>query len=253
MTKFTALFGVIGRRRLKTVVQALGIWLVATIVATGLSVWANRASHSDESWLVLAAGWGASLLLLTGVIIFFQLAFANERVWTQAQYRLLPASDTKLYLANHSASLLALVAFWLVGGLIVLAVAAVSGVLAGGHFYGTVLDVVEMGLLLVVMTLFFWALISTENLLVATIRAFLPESRGSLITGILYVVTIVVVLWVLDRLTDLIALPFGGSVFSTQISDNASFVLATLSFTLLAALLTVLNIALLKRFVEPKA
>ncbi|WP_461215903.1 hypothetical protein [Lacticaseibacillus sp. GG6-2] len=252
MTKFTALLTTLGRRRLLTAVQALGLWLIATVAATLINIFANRHAGSHEAWSMLVISWGFVLLMLAGVVLFCQLAVANEKVWTRAQYRLLPMSDAKLYLANKGATALAFVAFWVVGLAVTILFIAMSGQLKWLHFHASFWDVASVAILFLVMTLFFWALLSTDNLLVHTIRAFLPESRGGLLTGILYIVTIVAVLWVLHGLQKLILLPFGGSILSSNISDSVGYA-AILIFGFITALLAALNIFLLKRFVEPKA
>lgn len=253
MTKFAALLTTLGRRRLLTVAQDLGFWLVATVAITVINIFANRHAGSGDAWQSLIVGWGLVLLGLTGMVLFWQLAFANEKVWTRAQYRLLPVSDTKLYLANKGATGLVFIAFWVVGLAVALLFIALSGQLSEIHFHGSFWEVASVFVLALVINLFFWALLSTDNLLVHTIRAFLPESRGSFVTAILYIVTIVAVLWALDGLKKLIVLPFGGMIFTSDLSDSTSYVLALLIFGCSTALLAALNIFLLKRFVEPKA
>lgn len=253
MTKFSALLTTLSRRRLLTAAQDLGFWLVATVAVTVINSFANRHAGSMTAWQSLIIGWGAVLLVLTGMVLFCQLAVANEKVWTRAQYRLLPMRDTTLYLANKSATAIAFIGFWVVGLAALLLFIVLSGQLKGIQFHASFWDVASVVALLLVMTLLFWALLSTDNLLVHTIRAFLPESRGALMTAILYIVTIVAVLWALDGLQKLIALPFGGSILSSNISDSASYVLALVAFGSTTALLAALNIFLLKRFVEAKA
>ena len=254
MTNFMALLKQLSHKRLALAGKNLAGWLVATVVATGLSVFSGRNSAFDENWLMVGVGWALAFLILGGIGFFFQLAWANERVWTRAQYRLLPISDFKLNLANQLATLQGFIGFWL-GGLVATgAFAAATGVLTQGrvHFDGTVGDVVEILLIIIVMHLFFWALISTENLLVKTVQAFLPEMRGKMITGGLYLVMIIVVVAALDKLMDLIQIPFGGGVMDPGVSDTMAFLLLLVTFVLTTAVLTALNTYLLKRFVEPK-
>ncbi|WP_054656136.1 hypothetical protein [Secundilactobacillus silagei] len=192
MTKFTALVPALLRDRFKSINRIILLMLVV-IVVNGVMLAIQNGVANIGSGFMSAIGFWSSLAFL---IVVIRMAMYNESVYQSDAIRLIPASDTKIYLSSLSATVLAMLYFGVVQAVINAIVAFASGNWSnyfmssdGGLSTMKVIGIVVMALLIFVTSIVMvWTTISLIHLIILSIGAFLPIGRQRLIRGILYIV-----------------------------------------------------------------
>lgn len=254
MTNFGKLFKVFNRSKFSTVNQLMVIELA--VIAISL-IWALVTGNmSQMSVLGTVSGW-AGLAYIVGFVLIARRA---ENAFTHDTYRLIPAKDTTFYLANLASSLvmfLYLIALQVVLHLIGIGIAwsqiraRMSGIMDMQSINGGEVAKAIVLVALVVLALFILALttVTLIHLTVSATNNFLPAAGKRVVDAILYIVVIILVI-------RLVAFFFGqvNQLMTTlNIQGTTNMVLPLLGMLVLAALESVLNIFLMKRWVETVA
>lgn len=250
VTSFKALFKVMSRGRFR-----LMNWVIlaelAVIAATLLWGFASDGiEHGDTFWVTLA--W--SMVAFT--VAFILLSVRMERVYTRDTYRLLPLGETKLYLTDLLSSVVMFVYFGIIQcGLYLITEAIDNRYLmtllqaVGGPHYTTgqafkvATGLVALGLALLILG---WTTISLVHLVISATNNFLPNTSRRLINVILYVIVILLVIritgFLFHEVNNLGQLIAGGVTAQFMINIGGALVIAAIE--------AVLNIVLLKKWVE---
>ncbi|WP_225359737.1 ABC transporter permease [Loigolactobacillus backii] len=247
MTKILALTTNLFRKKSNSVHAIVGLQLLALVITLINMLWKHTFDRIDPIGLTLSYGF------LAGLILFILLARRTEHVWTSSSARLLPITDTKLYLANLGSTLLSFIYFLvlelIIGG--ICSIGALSDIHAS---FQQILPYTATSLTTILaLTLYGWAFISLVHLLGVTISTWLPEMRSKFIYFVLYVVVGILLLKILSTMGNLLG-KFVTPLFTGQY--NATINPGLLSFSGILFLITIvfslLNIYLLKNWVETK-
>ncbi|UIF28463.1 hypothetical protein KB236_07870 [Levilactobacillus brevis] len=254
MTNFGKLFKVFNRNKFATVNQLMLIELAVIAVSLIWSlIWGNL---SQMSVLGTVSGWSG----LAYVVGFILISRRAENAFTHDTYRLIPAKDTTFYLANLFSSLvmfLYLIALQVILHLVGIGVAwsrinpELDGIMRLENISSAELAKGITLVILVVLALFILALttITLIHLTVSATNSFLPVAGKRVVDAILYIVVIVLVV-------RLVAFFFGqvNQLMTTlNLQGTTNMILPILGMLVLAALESVLNIFLMKRWVETVA
>jgi len=256
MTNFGKLFKVFNRSKFYAVNQLMLIELVAIAVSL---VWTLVSGNmSQMSFLGAVSGW-SGLAYLVGFVLISRQA---ELAFTHDTYRLIPAKDLTFYVANLVSSLvmfLYLILLQVGLHLIGLAVAwtkirakldtmimpgdlNINGPeIAKGIFLVTLIMLAVFILALTTVTLVHLTVSATNN--------FLPTAGKRVVDVILYIVVIGLIIrvgaFLMGQLNQVM------TTFNVQGTSNMVFPL--LGMLVLAVLESVLNVFLMKRWVETVA
>ncbi|GAX04646.1 ABC transporter permease protein [Secundilactobacillus pentosiphilus] len=246
MTKFTSLVPAFLRDRFKSLNRIILLMLIAIVATEIYTVVLNRAySGSDlQSYTSL---WSS----LAFLVAFIRLSKFNEDVYQHDAIRLIPASDTKIYLSNLCTTLIGLLYFMVVQFVLRLVVSLITGnSLMGVTGFGTSSNriaatiVIAFGIVIATIIMA-WATISLIHLIMLSIDAFLPIGRQKIIRGILYIV----ISFAIIRLGAVFFQIYGTLMNGLSLGWGAILALFGV-LVLVAALEVVANIFLMKKFVE---
>ncbi|MTV82309.1 hypothetical protein [Secundilactobacillus folii] len=251
MTNMTRLIPTFLKERFKAVNRLIMLMLTAIVATAVVQLFTNGVSNWETSLTGDVSFWSG----IAFFVIFIRLASFNEHIYVNDAFRLIPISDTKLYLSSYSASALAFLYYGVISAVLHGLVAFVTkGQLQvnfhieSSFFWSSAPVAVPMiivffflGLLLV------WMTISLIHLIMVSIAAFLPVGRQRLIRGVLYVVVSVVIIRVVMGLFQL----YSQFVMTSGLQLNGtSVLLAFLSVIIVLILESAANVLLMKRFVE---
>lgn len=250
MTKFTALLKVMSRDRFR-LINWLLVADIAVVAATLLWSFVRQGIQPGETFGV-ALAWS----MVAFIIAFVLLSVRIERVYTRDTYRLLPLGDTKLYLTNLFSSFAMFIYFGIVQLIIYLITEAVDNTYlteilrtVSGPSYTTMeaakicVGMLIMGLSLVILG---WTTISLVHLVISATNNFLPNASRRLINVVLYIIVIYLVVRVIGFLF------YEFNNFGQLIDGGGTthFLINILGVLVVAAIEAVLNIFILKKWVE---
>ncbi|QMU07195.1 hypothetical protein H3M12_06730 [Levilactobacillus suantsaii] len=236
--------------------QLLFFNLLAVVVTMVYQIW--RRGFAQLEMISTVTIWGS----IFGFVAFVLLARQNEQVVISDTYRLLPTSDTKLYLANLGTSLVALLYVGVIQVILLAVGTAMSGNIirmwlqlnihmsaAAWHdlaFYGT--SAVLWG---IVVALWAWAVITLIHFGTNTISAFLPNVQQRIIKVVLAIILTGVLLRFLTWFAEL------ESKLYAAFTGIASVLEGGVWFDLLGLVVVVIvvataNIVMMHRWVEAK-
>ncbi|GHP13206.1 hypothetical protein YK48G_06310 [Lentilactobacillus fungorum] len=207
MTSFSSITKALSRPKLSIINRIVIVDALAIIITILFQVYKGTLSGMDPVAITLTYSIFAYL------VAFVLLARNVEHTYTSSSYRLIPASDTKLYSASLLSALVAMVYMGLAQvGLALITSALDFPEIAGAArqmfsdiyqssdktSFGLNIFVIITGsiLLLIALALFCWATISLIHLIGNALTNFLPDSRQKFFRFVLYVVVIVVFLYV---------------------------------------------------------
>ncbi len=249
MTSFGRLLVTLWQEKNRTMYQMTGFGLIALVVFTIYGLF-NGGSLSIMSHISMVV-----FMLLT-IVLFILLARDQEHVWTSNKYRLIPVSDTKLYLANVLATVLTFVYFYILELVIMVIcdISEISSLTNIGNGYWP--QLLSGQLLMLAFLLFGWVFISTIHFVIVSVSAFLPAFRQRLIRVVLAIVIFIVVVNIVNCLQKLMSQILSNMFSSSLLGVSAStqlttaLLLGTLYFVISTVVLSALNVYLMKRWVE---
>lgn len=252
MTSMTSLISGLFRQRNRNVYLATGISLLVLLVTAGYTL-LHGLSLSN-----IGGDYGV-IMTLAMIAMLFILAVQNERVWTHNSYRLIPISDTKLYIGNMIATILSFIYFSVIQ-IVILIICNIGSYSVFGSISNHELLVLSSGSLLFILSFtFVWVFISMVNLILKSIAAFLPEIRQRLFRVLISLGVVVVVLYIFNTIEGFFgkfalqshSLNFNGSAdINLRISEV--FGVGTLYFAVIIVIMSLINIYLLEHWVETK-
>ncbi|MFD1670732.1 hypothetical protein ACFQ5M_01335 [Agrilactobacillus yilanensis] len=243
MTSLMTTFKTFLRPRFKTTSAFLIATFVATIISLIIIVWNTHSFKNTNisNFILMYAAIG-------GLALFIKLAQNIEIVWTHNYYRLIPISETKLYLSNFLATLVCLIYYSGVQVILFLLWELIlpTAQLQISLFSLPWLRLLPPAIVSVLLCLFWWVFISLIHMATNATAAFLPNTRVRLVRWLIYLVFIIIFSILISQFNRLIQFFFGNP-------DNASFLMLFTGLSLLIVIISAINIYLLKRWVETTA
>lgn len=195
MTKFTSLIPALLRDRFKAINRIIVLMLIAIVVTEVYVFFQAGTDNLGTSLMTYTILWSS----VASFIVFIRLSMFNENVYQNDSIRLIPASDTKVYLGSLCTTVIGLLYFMVVQFVLRLVVSLIAGNsitdligqifsgdgMSSGQSIGIILISLGIALVAIVMV---WTTISLIHLIMLSIDAFLPIGRQRIIRGILYVV-----------------------------------------------------------------
>lgn len=199
-------------------------------------------------------------LMIVNLVSIILLSRTNERVLTSSNYRLIPISDTKLYLSNILTTFLATVYLWIVETIInvvmdLIAMAinyskytqfreqiSSSDILAGFQFL----------LFMALATIVVWSGITLIHFIINLVSGFLPFGRQKFVLFLVYLVVIGLSLWGFNYIMVNIISAFFQSGFeiNTVKQVTSSLWIGSGIACIWIVIFSVINIYLMKRWIE---
>lgn len=256
MTATSQLWKALWRPKFKMSNQFLLLIATATLLST-LYVFV-KGDLTRDIFFGMFAGWSIFVIFMS----YFFLARQNERVNIEVTYRLIPVPEYKLYLVNLGTSLVA----WLYQMLVVFVAVVVMTSIALrtldwhqifgiNHLQVTMTpginDIAAIAGLILVMLgaiLWAWSAISLEHLLTEWIADYLPATRQKAVKGIVYIVLI----WAGIKLLATISHQLNHFLHFAFDPSTLPFYVSAGYLFLLLIITVIVNIYLLKRWVEAK-
>lgn len=229
----------------------LGIDLIALI---GICLWMLIKGNLDSN---TAIGTTLISFSIINFISFIMLSRVNERILTSNNYRLIPSTDTKLYLGNILTTFLVFVYLQILEGIINAIIYLLAGQdiesylnMSGSINFGTL---VQMILLIVLIPFLIWSAITLVHLLISFISGFLPFGSQRFVKFILYLIVIWAGVYVFRIITESI-FKMINSTLNQGISSLSQFNAVTwIGLGVIFAwivIISAINIYLQKRWVE---
>lgn len=250
MTSFGSVFKVMSKDRFRTTSKVI-LAELAVIAVTLLWTVATREVSAGEFFGVTASwSWPAFLA------VFIFMSVANEHVYTRDTYRLIPVGETKLYTTNLLSSFVMYLYFGIVQVVLYTITASIDAdfiksmldSIRGPEYTTLEASKVFIGLLLMGLALVIlgWTTISLVHLVVSATNNFLPNVSRRAINVVLYVVVIYLVVrvaaFMLHEVNNL------GGIMST--GGQGQFILNIVGILVIAVIEAVINVFLLKKWVE---
>lgn len=258
MTSLRRMSRVLLTDKIKTVGWIISFYLIAVVVSLLPDVFSGNLFTKQWSSLLLqhSMGWSGLATLLA----FIFLTWTSEKVYTSNRYRLIPISDTKLYLSNTFSSLIAFILVSLVQLIFVLIyylfnmkqISAMLSTSFAGVESRLWLFLLALVLASLAGILFWWAMISLIHLLTTAISRALPSNHQTLYKAIIYIVLIYIAIWMFTKLqgwlSQLSYLQY--MLYSSSVYTGPMW--TVLIMFVLAVILSICNILLLNKQVESK-
>ena len=195
---------------------------------------------------------------IVNFVSFIMLSRKNEHVFTSNNYRLIPVTDTTLYISNLFTTFVAFVYLQILEAIIAAILYAIGnfGNIGSGDFSGSTSG---MGLLfgavvfMILVTLVTWSGITLIHFLISWIKGFLPFKSQKFVTFILYLIVIWAASVIFDVATGYVyrliyTTGYMGAQTLSQFS-NAIWITSGIMFIWLV-IFSFINIYLMKRWVE---
>ncbi|MFD1125207.1 ABC transporter permease [Lentilactobacillus raoultii] len=255
MTSFGTLTNTMTRQKVQIINRLLVLDIIAILLTILYAVY--RGQLSENGPLIVTSSYS----MIVYMVAFILIARSNEHIFVSDAYRLVPISDTGLYSANLLSAFISFI-YLMVTQFIFSTVAAAMN-------FNQLLDAFKKGLrdsapssantsevlggliglifLMLAAAILMWASVSMVHLITSALMAFLPDSRSRLYRFILYVVVIAASVYILSKIINPI-----GDLF-TGMGNGDSFYqiyLAGFSLLIVAALESVVNVYLLRNWVE---
>ncbi|WP_056989835.1 hypothetical protein [Lacticaseibacillus camelliae] len=186
MAKTGKVLGQMLRERVRRVAAVLAVELI--ILAIYTVMWAlHRVASSDLM--------GAGLFgIFAGIASFVILARAQEKVWVENRWRLVPLADWKLYGVSTLANALTMAGAWLVIWLFDIGLWLIDG----RRDFGFQPQIDQLGatmfFLVFMLLVLSWSFISLAHMLSLVITDFLPDLRAKWLRGLLTVGIVLIAL-----------------------------------------------------------
>lgn len=274
MTSFNTLFNRMFQEKSKSVyliflIQAfasLCFTIIGFVSENGTPEFVNGKDTSSVNVIVAFLAVFAVMMLITSFIADFVYwiisSIKNEKINRSQTWRLIPVTDTKFLLSNFGTAFLTYI--WLgileavtiiVTLLPMLSDQDVRKVLSHVSLNLSAHDWQEMlaSLGLIILIGYAWyAIVSLLNLASRSIIDFLPGGSSKVLTFIIRVVVIIAIIWILGHAASIIFSVLGE--FSPFAVNNYDIDYATtlLQFLVFDAVITLIDIFLLNKFVEAK-
>lgn len=201
-----------------------------------------------------------SSIMIVNFVSVVMLARVNERVLTSSNYRLIPISDTKLYLSNILTTLLAMVYLWIVetviNGLVDLIAMIIKyskyKQLSGNISSQDIMAAIQLLLFMALATIVVWSGITLIHFIVNLVSGFLPFGRQKFVLFLVYLVVIGLSLWAFNYIMINIFTAFyqNGFQIDTVRQLNSTLWIGSGIACIWIALFSVINIYLMKRWIE---
>lgn len=248
------------RPKFRNMNQLLFFNLIAVVITMVYQIW--QLGLANLEMISTVVGWG----LVFGFVAFVLLTRQNEQMLVSDTYRLLPTSDTKLYLANLATSLVSLIYVGAVQVVLVLIGTAMTGKTIRNWFQTNVnfqmsaADLRNVALYgttsvfwAVAIVLWIWVFINLIHFGTNTISAFLPNVQQRIVKVILAVVLTWVAIRFMSWLAQLESQVYNHFTAVSDITLNATGIWLDLASLFVAiAVVAALNIFMMKRWVEAK-
>lgn len=246
MTNPWTLITTMFRKKAASVHIVIGIQLIATVVSMIGLLW----QHQFDATAPMV--FSASFATIAVIVLFILLSRRTERVWTSNVYRLIPTSDTRLYLANICSTLLDFLYFIILEVVIITACSLTN---IGAVNFPTDQSIfpyaASISILMLALIIYGWVFISLVHLIGRAITSFLPEGHHKIVNLVLYVVVVAIVWKILDMIDS-----GRNMLFSSLYNNDNHIVFGVLSFSgyllIMIVIMSLLNIYLLKNWVETK-
>lgn len=241
MTTFSQLTKTMLKTRVNLIHKVFGVYLLVTLVTCFYQTLIHGLRITD--WLMFSFSFGVLASLVLAVI----LAVKQERVWTAPLYRLLPLSETKLYVGNVLTNFFSWIYFEILVVLLTFIMGPTSFVkILPTMNNGSFLEyAVGAGIILIFPT-FIWCSVSLVHLLTNTFSDFLPIN----IQRISRVVLIIVLVYGLGKISNLATNSFTMIFASSQATSDANFYLSFIYLILTTIVVSIINIYLLKNWAQ---
>lgn len=255
MTSSSQLWKALWRPKFKTSNQFLLLILAATVLSALYVL--VKGNLTGNIFLGIFIGWSFFITFIS----YFFLARQNEQVNIEVTYRLIPVPEYKLYLMNLATSLVAWL-YQLVVEFVVLVM--LTAVVLRTLNWRQIFDVQDLqfsasgfsslnailGFCLVLLgtLLWTWTAISLVHLLTEWIADYLPATKQKQVKGVVYIV----VIWAGIKLLATVSSQFGHFTNFAFNQSVSPFYLSAGYLFGLAIVTTIINIYLLKRWVEAK-
>lgn len=254
MTKFSSVFGALLSGRIRRVHQVALTGLIAIVVTTAWTMIPGNFDLANGDLFGIIGGWSFVVYL----VLFVEMARFTERAFVSDSIRLMPLNDTKLYLANLTASMVA----FLYGVLLQVLLHVVGGLLSWHAFSKTLSEmwvahpgnypiwviVLSILCLMFLVLVMMWTTISLIHLVTTSISLFLPASRQKAVQVILYIFVTFVILYIAQLV---FRAPTGTMSALHTTSTGAGPVLINLIWIAVVIVIeSLLNVLMLKRWVE---
>ncbi|EHL98917.1 hypothetical protein HMPREF9103_01239 [Lentilactobacillus parafarraginis F0439] len=259
MTNFLSLLKVLSRKRIRIINHILLVDVVAIILTILYMVYRGNLNTEDP------LGITVSYSFIVLFVAFILIARDNETVFVSDCYRLIPTSDTKLYMANILAAVISM--FYLGVTQVIFSMLAMltnlneviksvqrSFSYMAAHSsseWGNTGFLINLTIALIVLTfalaVFSWASVSTVHLITTTLTSFLPDTRSRLFRLILYVVVVGLLIYIISYTVQPLANIFTGIVSKNdylQVYVGASVLLV------FGIVESVINVYLMRSWVE---
>ncbi|MFC6289082.1 ABC transporter permease [Levilactobacillus angrenensis] len=250
MTSFGKVFQVMSRDRFRTINKII---LVELAVIAGTLLW-SVATRGIQSGEFFGATMSWSVPALFAAIIL--MSVANEHVYTRDTYRLIPIGETKLYTTNLLSSLLMFLYFSVIQVVLYAITSTIDAKFLSSLFadlmnphypLGEAIKIVIglelMGLALVILS---WTTISLVHLVVSATNNFLPNVSRRAVDTVLYIVVIYLVV----RVAAFIFHEFNNLSGMMSAGMQTQFIVNIVGILVVAAIEAVINVVLLKKWVE---
>ncbi|CAJ1187603.1 hypothetical protein [Companilactobacillus paralimentarius] len=201
-----------------------------------------------------------SSIMIVNLVSVVMLARVNERVLTSSNYRLIPISDTKLYLSNILTTFLATVYLWIVetviNGLVDLIAITIKyskyKQLNGNVSSQDIMAAIQFLLFMALATIVIWSGITLIHFIVNLVSGFLPFGRQKFVLFLVYLVVIGLSLWAFNYVMFNIFTAFyqNGFQIDTVRQLNSTLWIGSGIACVWIVLFSVINIYLMKRWIE---
>lgn len=274
MTSFNTLFNRMFQEKSRTVYL---IFLIQVFASFCFTIFAAFSLHGDFNVvndtakeainpIIGSLAIFASIVLVTSFpanfIYWIVSSIRNEKINRSQTWRLIPISDTKFLLSNFGTAFLSYI--WLeILEFVIVAIMALPLFLSSGEIKTALghanwkIDAQSCwqmlgALVLIILLGYAWyAIVSLLNLSSRSIIDFLPNGSNKFLIFVVRVITIVVVIWLLGYAGNAL-IGATNQILSLNISENMGMGPVLIQFLVFDAVLTLIDIFLLNKFVEAK-
>lgn len=274
MTSFNTLFNRMFQEKSRTVYL---IFLIQVFASFCFTIFAAFSLHGDFNVvndtakeainpIIGSLAIFASIVLVTSFpanfIYWIVSSIRNEKINRSQTWRLIPINDTKFLLSNFGTAFLSYI--WLeILEFVIVAITALPLFLSSGEIKTALghanwkIDAQSCwqmlgALVLIILLGYAWyAIVSLLNLSSRSIIDFLPNGSNKFLIFVVRVITIVVVIWLLGYAGNAL-IGATNQILSLNISENMGMGPVLIQFLVFDAVLTLIDIFLLNKFVEAK-
>jgi hypothetical protein len=241
MTTFPQLMKSMLKKRINFVHKAFGVYLLIALITCAYQTVVHDLPF--KAWPLFTVSYAMGL----GVVAFILIALMQERVWTSPRYRLLPITETKLYLANVLSNFLSSLYLVILSLIPVFLMnpANFIYVLQDGTKYSNSGEIAVTAFILLALPAYTWCFISMIHLLTNAISDFLPVNGQR----VFRVILVIAILYFIAKTSELIGSFINFSHINVSAFD-ATLYATPIWFLLIWAIISIINIYLLKNWVQ---